>query len=248
MARTTSVTFQQQASRAFGRLVRGINDAQLRALMRAVFYRADRYQAFCRAPLAVTGVDATAGSAIRHAIRIGRLMRAVAGSFLPQERDLMLAAALLMGVGAVEAFEAQKGSLSLTTRGRLYPIAVLSALIVHDERCTIDRRKREALEGLILQAAWAAGEPGVPAPETTCADDFSQHRARVVALCVQLDRFAAAQPCALAVRWSLPASKTEASQRDVARSSRTAASHLTLVGSLRKDDDDARDESRLAAG
>ncbi|MCL2655505.1 MAG: hypothetical protein FWD65_07445 [Coriobacteriia bacterium] len=248
MARTVPSSYQQQASRAFGQLVRGINDAQLRALMRAVFYRAGRYQAFCQAPLAATGADACAGSAIRHAIRSGRLLRAVAGSFAPQTRDLMLAATLLMGVGAIEAFEAQ-GSPRLTPRGRLYPVAVLSTLIVHDVRCTIDRNKREALEGLILRAAAFAGEPGVPAPEELGAGEFLQHEGRVVALCVQLDRFAeTAQPASLAVRWSQPTSERRSAQRGTATLRQQPAPHLTLVGQRRKEDDDNTIEPRLAAG
>jgi len=255
MASTT--TYQQQASRAFGQLVRSIKDAQLRALMRAVFYRAGRYQAFCQAPLAVAGHGAAAGSAVRHAIRSGRLVRSVAGSFPARSRDLMLAAALLMGVGATDAFEAQQGGAAhLTSRGRLYPVAVLSTLIVHDVRCTIDRAKREALEGLILRTAAYAGEPGVPEFEPSGAEDPLEREARVLALCVQLDRFAAYQGDArqvapapdLALRWSLPTSGQRSPQRDAAPKSTRTVSHLTLVNARRKDDDDDTHEPRIAAG
>ncbi len=230
-------TFAQQASRAFGQLVRSITDAQLRALMRAVFYHAGRYEAFCQAPLALTGADAAAGSAVRHAIRTGRLLRAVAGSFSPASRDLMMAAALLMSAGAAEAFDTQ-GAVRLTSRGRLYPVNMLSALMVHDARCSIDRAKRESLEGLILRAAWYAGEEGAPSPHEHGSECLLQREAQVVAICMQLDRFAAGQsgervalPRPTAVRWS-----------------GQTARHLTLVDPLRKEHDDNTTEPRIATG
>jgi len=167
----------------------------------------------------------------------------------------MLAAALFLGAGATEAFEAQ-GAARLTPRGRLYPVAVLSTLIVHDTRCTIDRSKREALEGLILRAAAFAGESGVPEPEEVGVEDLLGREARILALCVQLDRFAAYQSDArqvaplpdLAVRWSLPTSKQQLSQGNAASKSEPSVSHLTLVDSRRKDDDDDMHEPRVAAG
>jgi len=278
MARTASLTFQQQASRAFGQLVRSIGDAQLRALMRAVFYRADRYQLFCEAPLTASGPDSAAGSAIRHAIRTGRLVRAVAGSFPPLSRDLMLAATLLAGVGVTEAFAWQGATVVVTARGKLYPAPILSALMVHDVRCAIDRAKRESVEGLILLAAWLAGESGVPAPQAG-GEGALQHEAHVMALCMQLDRCAAQQggerfgsieqvattplyPVAAAsqvapqvapqqagaVRWSGSTSQASAAGGSGSRHDRHSGSRLTLVDPLRKEQDDDTTESRVAAG
>ncbi|MCL2331898.1 MAG: hypothetical protein FWC54_00175 [Actinomycetia bacterium] len=241
-------SFVQQASHAFGQLVRTVTDAQLRALMRAVFYRAGRYEAFCRSPLTVAGSDSAAGSALRHTIRTGRLLRAVAGSFSLASRDLMLAAALLMEAGTTEAF-AQGGAVRLTSRGALYPVAVLSTLLVHDARCGIDRTKRESLEGLMLQAAWLAGQTGVPAPEGTGAAGILEHEARVVALCMQLDRFAAlyestrvATHGTAALRWSgqmVPAP---------VRCENLPDARWTLIDQPRKDHDDDTTEPRLATG
>jgi len=183
-------SFQQQASRAFGQLVRAVKDAQLRALMRALFYRADRYQRFCQAPLAQAGADSVPGAAVRHAIRVGRLVRGVAGSFSASSQDLMLAAALLLPVGATEAFDTCRRTPRLSARGRLYPVAVLSALAVHDASCTLDAEKRALLESLMLRSAWLAGCAGMPAPEADGTGQSLQHEAQIVALCVQLDRCA----------------------------------------------------------
>lgn len=273
MADRVSSSFQQQASRAFGQLVRGINDAQLRALMRAIFYRAGRYQSFCEAPLAQTGPDSAPGAAIRHAIRTGRLTRAVAGSFSALSRDLMLAAALLMGVGATEAFAA-RGPSRLTPRGQLYPVAVLSALLVHDARCAIDRAKRESLEGLMLQAAWLAGAPGVPAPPAAGDAGAARREAQLLALCIQLDRYAACQGGerfgqaelssadnraareeqlaprqSLAVRLSGETTTSQTTAAPGAGGARDAgAPRLTLIRSQRKEQDGDTTESRLATG
>ena len=263
--------FQQQASRAFGRLVRSINDAQLRALMRAIFYRGGRYQSFCQAPLAASGPDSACGSAVRHAIRTGRLVRSVAGSFSASSRDLMLACALLLPAGATEAFDLQE-RVRLTARGRLYPVAVLSTLLVHDATCTLDPAKRALLEGLMLQSAWQAGSPGVPAPEESGFDGPLQHEAQVVALCIQLDRLAGDQPAAArrsatvlapnvatvpvklaasvagAVRWSSsePAAPDPGGQGG--SPSRSGNARLTLVRSSRKEADESATEPRSAAG
>jgi hypothetical protein len=267
MARTLRKSpSDKQTSTAFGQLVRTLADAQLRALMRAVFYRERRYQSFCAAPLAISGPDAYAGSAMRHAIRSGRLVRSVAGSFTPLSRDLMLAAALLIGAGAIEAFNMSTPARPrLSARGRIYPVATLSALLVHDAQVTIDRHKREALEGLILQSAWLAGMAGTPEYQV---DDFGwslSHEARVLALCLQLDRFAAHEHSAQThqvdsavvrdaqasstLRWSVRAADDDHTSRSSTRASNQSVErHLTLVTAARKDDDEHKTQSRFAAG
>ncbi|MCL2324457.1 MAG: hypothetical protein FWC48_02650 [Actinomycetia bacterium] len=208
----------EAASTAFGQLVRSIGDPQLRALMRAVFYRERRYEAFCHAPLSRSEAS---GTAIRSAIRSSRLLRAVYGHFAPPARDLMLAALLLYPAGAAEA----SGAI-----GRLYPVPVLSALMVHDARVSLPREKRASLESLILQAAWLTGEPGVAPAEST------RREAQMIALCLQLDRRAdaLAPPRDHAVRWS------------------GQAPHLKLIETYAtpagKDDDDDTHELRTAAG
>jgi hypothetical protein len=182
--------------------------------MRAVFYRDHRYETFCRASLIPTGTE---GSAIAQAIRTARLLRAVSGRLKPAMRDLMLAALLLYPAGVIEA---KSGT------GKLYPMPVLSVLMIHDAQVSMEREKRATLESLILQAAWLAGEPGVAPAETT------QHEAELIALCLKLEQRAAglAAPLSHALRWS------------------GQAPCLQLIDPPRKVDHDDRYERRTAAG
>ncbi len=214
---------------SFGATVRSISDAQIRSLMRAVFYREQRYQHFCLAPLSIRGALAWRGAALVQTVTVVRLLEGLETHLTISERDFLLAAALLQYVGAGDAYTS-RGSLAQTSVGRLYPLASLSALIVHDAPSHISAAKRQVIEGLILQS-----ERTLTGANEETMDGGQTHLTELLTLCTRLARFASLHGGAQhnSLQWS---------------SAPQGAHLIELSEHTRKDHHDTAAQSNTAAG
>jgi 3'-5' exoribonuclease len=153
-------------SEEFGQLVRSIENRHVRETVKRTFRTDGLYRAFKVAPLEGAGYGAWVGGALEHTIRIARLIVSACETQPEIDRDLVLAAALLHQVGAVDATTGAP-RIQQTVRGRLVPRGVLSVMHLQagfgapESRSSFHHR----LEELVLhstpksESAVSGGEP-----------------------------------------------------------------------------------------
>lgn len=116
-----------EMSAEYGAIVQAIESLALREAVKRVLRTDGLYAAFKRAPLATEGYGAWDGGALEHTLRVARLAISACESEPEVDRDLVVAAALLHQVGAVDALTVSPRP-SMTARGRVLPRATLSLI------------------------------------------------------------------------------------------------------------------------
>lgn len=155
-----AATFIRRASRPiadmseeYGALVRSIGDHAARETVKRVLRADGLYARLKMSPLEGTGYGAWVGGALEHTLRVARLVQSACDTQGEIDRDLVIAAALIHQIGAVDAVR-MSPRIQASSRGATMPRGVLSILRMQsglggpDVRTTFENR----LERLVLDA------------------------------------------------------------------------------------------------
>lgn len=163
-------------------LVGGIEDAALRALVRACFGPAVR-ERFAVAPAGVRHHGAAVGGLLAHTVRVARTALALT-ELVPHvvDRDVVVSAALLHDLGKVDELVPDPGA-GLTDPGRLLGHVLLGAVAVlranrgagvatGPRRGRAPRHRRRPRSGRVWSAGSASDDRGAgPPPRRRCRGD-----------------------------------------------------------------------------
>lgn len=118
---------QEELVAEFKGLIAAVGSQELRRLLRAVFGDKSFFQTFSRCPASQNGGHSYIGGLLEHTVSVTSACAAMADRYPGVDRDLLVVAALVHGVGVVDelAFEA---GVSVTDRGRMLGPAVLGVL------------------------------------------------------------------------------------------------------------------------
>lgn len=142
-----------EMSEEYGQLVRSITDPAARETVKRVLRTDGLYARFKLSPLEGAGYGAWVGGALEHTLRVARLVQSACDTQPEIDRDLVLAAALIHQIGAVDGVVVSP-RIQASSRGATMPRGVLSVMRMQrglgapNDRTTFQNR----LERLVLGA------------------------------------------------------------------------------------------------
>ena len=144
-------TSRRSAAEMAGELtavIKGINDAAIRALLQEIF-QGDTLDRFQRAPAAKRLHHAYLGGLMEHTLSVVVMAEQCARHYPFLDRDLLLAGALLHDLAKIEEFEYARPPFNYTDRGRLVGHLVLGAELVRRAADKVPAIKSDQVDQLV---------------------------------------------------------------------------------------------------
>ncbi|HUT32799.1 MAG TPA: HD domain-containing protein [Planctomycetota bacterium] len=148
-------------------IVKGTQDARLKALLEAFLADPEFVRGFQRAPAGVSIHHACLGGLLEHTVAVANLALRLADAYPNLNRDLLAAGALLHDIGKVESFEFERG-FRYSDAGGLIGHLNIGASLIERKAAGIEGFPRPLLEQLLHlilshHGAYEFGSPILPA-------------------------------------------------------------------------------------
>lgn len=150
-----------EMSEEYGVLVRSIGDPIARETVKRILRTDGLYALLKLSPLEGSGYGAWVGGALEHTLRVARLVQSACDSQPEIDRDLVVAAALIHQIGAVDGVVVSP-RIQSSSRGVALPRGVLSVMRMQRGMGAPDVRTpfQNRLERLVLSSSSGQGHNG----------------------------------------------------------------------------------------
>jgi len=148
-------------------IVKGMQDARLKALLEAFLADPEFVRGFQRVPAGVSIHHACLGGLLEHTVAVANLALRLTEGYPNLNRDLLVAGALLHDIGKIESFAYERG-FRYTDAGGLIGHLSIGASLVERKAAGIEAFPRPLLEHLLHlilshHGAYEFGSPVLPA-------------------------------------------------------------------------------------